>query len=54
MYMWHCGAGFSGVIFALKVVTTYGVPRRTVIVKFSRITLQASNAISPSDSTVGG
>ena len=30
LYMWQSAAGFSGVIFALKVVTTYGVPCRTV------------------------
>ena len=28
--MWQSAAGFSEVIFALKVVTTYGMPRRTV------------------------
>jgi len=33
-YLWQCAAGFSGVIFALKVVTTYGMPCRIVIVKF--------------------
>ena len=31
-YMWQCAAGFSGVIFALKVVTTYGMPCRTVYI----------------------
>ena len=31
-YMWQCAAGFSGVIFALKVVTTYGMPHRTVYI----------------------
>ena len=28
-YVWQCAAGFSGVIFALKVVTTYGMPPHT-------------------------
>ena len=31
-YMWQCAAGFSGVIFALKVITTYGMPHRTVYI----------------------
>ena len=31
-YMWQCAAGFFEVIFALKVVTTYGVPCRTVYI----------------------
>ena len=31
-YMWQCAAGFSAVIFALKVVTTYGMPHRTVYI----------------------
>ena len=31
-YVWQCAAGFSGVLFAFKVVTTYGMPQHTVYI----------------------
>ena len=31
-YTWQCAAGFSGVLFAFKVVTTYGMPQHTMYI----------------------